>query len=604
MSPEALPHWDLSNVYPRPESDEFRQAVGQVEAQIDDLDSYMASNQIAKGAPVPSDAAALAAVVGGYLDRMNAILRLGHTLMSYVGAFISTDSYDTTARRIMSELEPLTVRMTRQEVRFQGWIGTAAEDATAFAAALGQPGSAHGHQFYLQETAEQSRYLMSEAEETLAAELSLSGARAWQKLQGVVTSQIKVSFARDGSAEEIPISVLQNLRTDPREEVRRRAYEVELAAWEGVREPLAACLNGVKGAVITLNKRRGRTDALHQPLDQARIDRQTLEAMLGAMQDSFPAFRRYWRKKAARLGKDALPWWDLFAPLGEARHAYTYGQARALIGERFGAFSGDLAAFAERAFERDWIDAEPRAGKRGGAFCMGLPAVEESRVLCNFDGSLEQVLTLAHELGHAFHNECRAGKTVLQRRTPMTLAETASILCETLVTDALLGQAADAEEELAILETLLIKVGHVVVDITSRYLFEQEVFERRAKADLSADDLCAMMIRFQKDTYGDGLDPDYLHPYMWAWKPHYYRPGLSFYNFPYAFGLLFGLGLYSIYQQRGPAFVAEYEDLLRSTGEGTAADLAARFGIDIQSRAFWEGSLGVIGQRIDRYLSL
>jgi oligoendopeptidase F len=604
MSPEALPHWDVSNVYPGLESDAFQQAADQVEDQLDDLDGYMASNQIVKGAPVPSDAAAVAAVAGGYLDRMNAILRLGNTLMSYLFAFVSTDSYNTTARRIMSELEPLWVRVNRQEVMFQGWVGTVAEDAAAFAAALHQPGSAQGHEFYLQETAEQSRYLMSEAEETLAAELSLSGARAWQKLQGVVTSQIKVSFPQDGAAEEIPISVLQNLRNDPREEVRRQAYEVELAAWEDVREPLAACLNGVKGAVITLNKRRGRTDALHQPLDQARIERQTLDAMLGAMQASFPTFRRYWRKKAARLGKDALPWWDLFAPLGEARQAYTYGQARALIGERFKAFSGKLAAFAERAFEQGWIDAEPRAGKQGGAFCMGLPALEESRILCNFDGSLGQVLTLAHELGHGFHNACQAGKTMLRRRTPMTLAETASILCETLVTDALLGQAADGEEELAILETLLIKVGQVVVDITSRYLFEKEVFERRAKADLSADDLCDLMIRFQKDTYGDGLDPDHLHPYMWAWKSHYYRPGLSFYNFPYAFGLLFGLGLYSIYQQRGPSFVPEYEDLLRSTGEGTAADLAARFGIDIQSRAFWEGSLDVIGQRIDRYLSL
>ncbi len=604
MSAEGLPYWDLSNVYPGLESDEFQQAVGRLEALLDDLDAYIASNQIVHGASIPRDPKRLAEVMSGYLDRMNAVLRLGGTLRSYVHSFTATDSYNTTARRIGSELEPLYVRVNRQEVLFRGWLGRVAQDESLFKAALAEPGLAQEHQFYLQEAADQSRFLMSEAEETLAAELALSGADAWQKLQRIVTSQVKVAFARNGEEEEIAITVLQNLRTDPREEVRRRAYEVELAAWERVREPLAACLNGVKGTVSTLNRRRGRIDALHQPLDQARIDRETLEAMLGAMQDSFPAFRRYWRKKAARLGKDALPWWDLFAPVGEVRHYVSFEQARASIESHLAGLSPDIAAFAGRAFDARWIDAEPRPGKGGGAFCMHLPGVEESRILCNFDGSLEQVLTLAHELGHAYHNECRTGKTELQRQTPMTLAETASIFQETLMTDALLREAAKPEEELAILETLLIEAGQVVVDISSRYLFEKEVFERRTNSELSADDFCEIMIRAQKETYGDGLDPHHLHPYMWAWKPHYYRPQLSFYNFPYAFGLLFGLGLYTIWQQRGPAFVAEYKELLRSTGEGRSADLAAHFGIDIRDRAFWEGSLRIIEQRIERYLAL
>jgi oligoendopeptidase F len=235
---------------------------------------------------------------------------------------------------------------------------------------------------------------------------------------------------------------------------------------------------------------------------------------------------------------------------------------------------------------------------------MRVPAVDESRILCNFDGSLGQVSTLAHELGHAYHNECQVGKTVLQRTTPMTLAETASIFNETIIVDALLAETADPDEELSILEEFLGGAAQVIVDIYSRYLFEKEVFERRAGAELSADDFCEIMVRAQKETYGDGLDQDTLQPYMWAWKPHYYRGGLSFYNFPYAFGLLFGLGLYAIYQERGAAFLPEYDELLRSTGEGTAADLAARFGLDIRQRAFWENSLEIIGRRIERYEEL
>jgi pepF/M3 family oligoendopeptidase len=607
MAAELLPHWDLSNVYPGLDSGPFRQDMNQARIQLEEMDGYLASHDIARGGPSPADAVALAEIIGGYLDRMNSILRLLSTLRSYVHAFVTTDSYNTAARRLMSEVEPLLVRTDRQEVRFQGWLGTVARQDAIFQQALAQPGFVRDHAFYLREIVEQSHYLMSEAEEGLAAELSLSGTRAWQKLQGVVCSQLKVPFditLAEGRVEELPMTVLQNLYHSPDGDLRRRAYEAELAAWERVREPLAACLNGVKGATTTLNKKRGRVDALHQPLDQARIGRETLEAMLGAMHESFPTFRRYWQAKARRLGKEALPWWDLSAPVGQSERSYTFVEAQDFILEQFSTFSGRLSSFARRAFEQHWIDAEPRDGKRGGAFCMSLPAVDESRVFANFDGSLDQVLTLAHELGHAYHNECKVGKTLLQGKTPMTLAETASIFNETIVTDALLARAADADEELVILEAFLIGASQVIVDIYSRYLFEKEVFERRAGVELSADDFCDIMVRAQKATYGDGLDARYLHPYMWAWKPHYYRPELSFYNFPYAFGLLFGLGLYTIYQERGQAFLAAYDELLRSTGEGTAADLAARFGIDIRQRTFWEGSLQIISRRIERYQAL
>jgi pepF/M3 family oligoendopeptidase len=604
MTQETLPHWDLSNVYPGLHAEELRQAISRAKAQLDELDRYLAGKQIGRGATIPSEPADLAGIIAGYLERMNSLIRLATTVRAYIYSFVATDSYNTTARRLMSELEPLLVQIERQELLFQGWIGLVAEQEERFQAALALDGPAGDHAFYLQEAVDQSRFLMTEAEEALAAELSLSGIRAWNKLQGVVASQIKVPFERDGQVEELPMTILQNLRSDPDESVRRKAHEAELAAWQSVREPLAACMNGVKGTVATLSERRGRADALHEALDRARIDRETLEAMLAAMHDSFPTFRRYFQAKAVLLGKEALAWWDLFAPVGSSEKRYSYAEAQDFILEQFGTFSDHLVSLSRRAFDHNWIDAEPRDGKRGGAFCMAVPAVEESRILCNFDGSLDQVSTVAHELGHAYHNECQVGKEPLQRRTPMTLAETASILNQTIITDALLAQATDPAEELAILEGFLSDAAQVIVDIYSRYLFEKEVFERRARAELSADDFCQIMIRAQKDTYGDGLDERYLHPYMWAWKPHYYRTDLSFYNFPYAFGLLFGLGLYAVYQERGAPFLAEYDELLRSTGEETAAELAARFGIDIRQRDFWEASLDVIKGRIERYRTL
>lgn len=317
-------------------------------------------------------------------------------------------------------------------------------------------------------------------------------------------------------------------------------------------------------------------------------------------------FREYFHSKAKKLGKEKLAWWDLYAPIGRTDKVYSFEEARDFILENFGKFSPELAAFAQRAFDNNWIDAEQREGKRGGAFCMGVSGVRESRILSNFDGSFDQVSTLAHELGHGFHNECAyaAGKTELQQLTPMTLAETASTMCETIVTEAVLESTNDPQEELAVLENQLIGATGVIVDIYSRYLFEKEVFERREQSELSADDLNEIMERAQKETYGDGLDERYLQKFMWTWKPHYYSPGLSFYNYPYAFGLLFATGLYAIYKQRGEAFVEDYKNLLASTGEETAAKLAKRFGIDITKRKFWDDSLAIIGKRVERYCEL
>ena len=600
---ESLPHWDLSNVYPGLESKQFGTAIEDLKGKIIELEDYCAQNSIGRieSEPSPSENSQLKEVVDGYITRMNSLLRLFSTINGFIASFVTTDSYNAFAKRSESELEIIEIRIKKIDVRFQGWLRNTGETLPSI---LPLPGPSKQHSFYLKEILEQSRYLMSESEESLAAELELSGGNAWSKLQGTICSQLTVDLELDGKKERLPITAILNLshHTDP--DVRRRAYTAELKAWKTVSEPLAAALNGVKGTVVTLSRRRGRTDPLHTSLDQARIDRETLTTMMETMQDHFPSFRRYLKAKAKRLGYKALPWWDLFAPVVRVDHYYSWAETRKFIVEQFGTFSNRLAKLTERAFQHNWIDAEPRDGKRGGGFCMELPIVDESRILCNFDGSLEAVLTVAHELGHAYHNECQVGKTILQARTPMTLAETASIFCETVVTDAVLANASSTDERLAILETSLISSTQVIVDIASRFMFEKEVFEKRRDSELSANEFCEIMIRSQKNAYGDGLDEAYLHEYMWTWKPHYYSTVLSFYNFPYAFGLLFGIGLYAIYKRRCASFLSDYETLLASTGEATPAELASRFAIDIKRPDFWRDSLKIIEQRIDEYVAL
>jgi oligoendopeptidase F len=597
----SAPRWDLTNVYPSLESKEFNDAVADYKKQIAALEKFY-KNKLSK-AGEKSKAKDLAPLVGEAIDRINKIQTLSSTIFPYIYSFVTTDSRNKLAMKTLSELEQASLPMSQLQTQFTAWLGKISSKL-ADVSKLNK--SAKEHAFMLKEAAEQSKYLMSEAEENLASELSLSGGNAFGKLQGTVTSQLSVDFELDGKVEKMPMPALINLRGHADESVRRRGYEAENIAWEGVKETLAACLNGVKGEANTLNRKRGRKDAIHSSIDAARMDRKSLNAMLEAMEGSFPMFRKYFKSKARKIGKEQLAWWDIFAPMGKTDKVYTYEEACNFILENFGKFSPELAAFAKRAFDNNWVDAEQRDGKRGGAFCTEVQGVKESRILCNFDGSFDQVSTLAHELGHAFHNECayQANKTVLQQLTPMTLAETASTMCETIVTEAVLATTKDPQEELAVLEAQIQGAAQVVVDIYSRYLFEKEVFERREKSELSADDFNDIMERAQKATYGDGLDEKYLQKFMWTWKPHYYSSGLSFYNYPYAFGLLFATGLYAIYQQRGEAFVQDYKNLLASTGEQTAAKLAKRFGIDITNRKFWDDSLAIIGKRIDRYCEL
>lgn len=595
------PRWDMTNVYPSLESKEFKASVEDYKDQVVSLEKFF--NKKLSIATAKTPAKELAPLIGQAIDRFNSIQTFSGTIGPFIYAYVSTNSHDKIAMRALSEFEQAGLPMNKLTVKFRSWLGRLGPKLDK---AIGTNKTAKQHAFMLKEAAEQSQYQMSDDLEALAAEMSLSGGNAFEKLQGTLTSQLSVDFELDGKVQKLPMPALINLRSHSDGSVRRRAYEAENKAWEGAKEVLAACLNGVKGEAITLNKGRGRKDVLHSALDAARIDRKTLEAMLSAMEASFPMFHKYFNAKAKKLGKEKLAWWDIFAPLGKTDKKYTFDEARDFILENFGKFSPDLKAFAGRAFDHHWIDAEQRDGKRGGAFCMGVSGVKESRVLCNFDGSFDQVTTIAHELGHGFHNQCafEADKTELQQLTPMTLAETASTFCETIVTEAVLASTKDPQEELAVLEAQIQGAAQIVVDIYSRYLFEKEVFQRREQAELSADDFCEIMERAQKATYGESLDERYLQKFMWTWKPHYYSPGLSFYNFPYAFGLLFGTGLYAIYKQRGAEFVKDYKALLASTGEASAADLASRFGINIRTRKFWEDSLSVFGKRIERFCSL
>lgn len=592
----ALPRWNMSVVYPSLESPEFAQAFQGVADQVDALGKLFDELGVGERANAAVDDPTTRAVETA-IDRLNELLDHVRTVTAYISAFVSTNTRDNVAQAKYSELQQHSVQLSKLTTRFAAWIGSMDVEALIARSPLA---SAHAHM--LQQTKIRATHLMAPAEEALAAELNVSGGSAWGKLHSNMTSQVSVPVELGEETRVLPMSAVRNLAFEADRQVRRRGYEAELRGWETVTVPLAAALNSIKGQVNTLSKRRNWETPLDEALFGASIDRQTLDAMMTAAHESFPDFRRYFAAKARALGVPKMAWYDIFAPVGASERSWEFAESAQFVITQFDTFSQRLGDFAARAFRERWIDAEPRPGKQDGAYCMSLRG-DESRVFANFKPVYGGMSTLAHELGHGYHNLNLAQRTMLQHSTPMTLAETASIFCETIVRHAALG-AADAQEQLLIVEASLQDSTQVVVDITSRFLFEQRVFEKRRDRELSVDELKELMLQAQRETYGDGLDASLLHPYMWAVKGHYYSAGRSFYNFPYMFGLLFGLGLYAEFQRDPERFAGRYDDLLASTGMDDAATLAQRFEIDIRTPAFWRASLDVVRGDIARFETL
>ena len=582
-------NWDLEKLYKGFDDPAFLADYAALEQKSGELTAALAAPWGEPGEFLPC----MVAEFNGLEDLMS---KVG----SYVQLTLAVEAENETALNWMDKLMQLDVTLTQASSAFSRYVG-GLDNLDALIE--GHP-VLSAHAFVLREAAEEARHTVDPALEETVLKLRITGSGAWAQLRDMLTSTLTIDFEQDGKVEKLPLSALRNLAYSPDQEVRKRAYEAEIAAYPRIEVPMAACLSSLKGEALTMLPLRHYESLLDQTLSQSRMDRETLEAMLTAMRESLPDFRRYMRAKAKYLGhENGLPFYELFAPLGSATAQYTLEEAKETLIDVLGRFSQKMADHIRQAFDERWIDAYPKSGKQGGAFCAGVHPLHMSYVLTNFDGSLSAVSTIAHELGHAYHNRCLDDQTPLNCDYPMPLAETASIFNETLLM-AKMMETATPEEQIMLLEQEISDANQVIVDILSRYLFESEVVRRRADHNLSARELKEIMLDAQRQSYGDGLDEACMHPYMWACKSHYYSPDLHFYNFPYAFGELFGKGIFARYQEMGEAFVPEYDQLLRNTAAANVADVAKGVGIDVHSVDFWRSSLAVLKADIDRLCEL
>ncbi|MCL2236418.1 MAG: M3 family oligoendopeptidase [Defluviitaleaceae bacterium] len=537
------------------------------------------------------------------VEGINAINE-GSRIMVKLGTFAmlvrSVDDDNQDAKKYGDMLRVSFADMAKPRVMFEAYVGKV-EDLDGLI-------NAHPvlkeHEFILREIKSKNKYLLSQGEEVVFAKLKNTGSSAWNDMKEQLTATMKIPVVVDGEEKVLPLPAVRNLAFSTNPQTRKDAYEAEMKAYESVEKAVAGALNAIKGEALTAVAMRGYDSPLHMTLENSRMEQATLDSMISAMEDFLPSFRRFYKKKAEILGhKNGLPWYDIMASTSEVDMKFTLEEGRKFCLDNFYKFSQKMGDFTKHAFDNHWVDSEVREGKRGGAFCMGVHSIGQSRIMENFNGTFSNVTTTAHEFGHAYHNLCLKDKTALNSTYTMPIAETASNFCESIVIDAALAEA-DEKTKRAILEQDLSDSMQVIVDIYSRFLFEKRLFEARANGSLSVDEINDLMLQAQKDAYGDGLDQDVLHKYMWINKPHYYYVDRNFYNFPYAYGLMFSKGLYAQYLEQGEAFLEKYDNLLAATGSASLEEVGDMAGINVRKKDFWVSSLKLIDSKLDEFCKL
>ena len=571
--------WTLEDLYPSFESKEFKQ----------DVEAYKALKGKFESLTLEDSIEGITQVV----KLLEESTVLTGRLYNYIHLTLATDTTHETATQVEVQLAGVSADLQATYAKFSKFLGTIQTDITT------DPFLAE-YRYYFEEAKKDATHLLSDELEEVLAKMSISGGKAWSQLFDFMWSSAQGEY----KGEVVTLSEIRGKAYDSDAEVRKSAYEAELKMYDAIKEPIAFSLNHIKKEVLTTSQLRGFESPLAHTLEASRMSRETLDALLEAIREYLPNFRKYLRHKAALLGhENGLPFYDLFAPVGNSSRTFTVEESKDYLIENFKTFSADLAEMTEEFFDKHYIDFYPRKGKVGGAFCANLPMIKQSRVLTNFTGSLSDVVTLAHELGHAYHGLHIENHRPLNQDYSMPVAETASTFNENIIMNTAIKEASD-EEKIALIESQLQDTTQIIVDIYSRYLFESAVFENREQSFMFSKDLEEMMLTAQKEAYGDGLDQAYLHPYMWACKPHYYSTGLSFYNFPYAFGGLFSKGLYAIYQEQPEGFVEKYQELLRATTVSSVEDTAKVLGVDVSTPEFWKKALAEVAESIEAFIAL
>ncbi len=587
--------WDLDSIFPNgSQSVEFADFLA-------GLDAAMRQAEASK-LPGPLNSATQLDWLSIFQSYLDLSARLSHA-GSYVGCLVSQDVKDETARLLDGRLDRFSARLEGLWTRLNA---AAADQPDADWDNLMQTSALKPVAFKLSEQRTLAKQKMPADLESLAAELAADGYHAWDQLYGTVSGLKQVEFEEDGKAQQKSLGQLQHkFMGDPDRSVRQRAFEAYQLAWQDLAPTVALALNYQAGFRLTLYRRRGWDSVLKEPLFNNRLSQDTLDAMWNVVAAKSHKLQDYFKAKAALLGVDKLKWYDISAPVGKTDRKFSFAEAGDFIVDNIGRFNPNIADFCRMAIDNSWVESEDRPGKRAGAFCTGFPLTNQTRIFMTFDGSFNALSTLAHELGHGYHNWVMRDLPYGARRYTMSVAETASTFNELIVKDAALKIAADKQERLGLLSQKLDDAAGFMMNIRARYDFERAFFDKRSKGSLSIDELSDLMLQAQQNAYHHSLAKDGYFPLFWASKLHFYITRAPFYNFPYTFGYLFSYGVYRQALQEGPGFKDRYIAMLRDTGSMDTETLArTHLGVDLTQPAFWKTAVDGILADVDEFITL
>ena len=593
---KAKMRWDLESVFPggsaSKEFETFRRAI------VDDIDK---AKNVLSSLPRKLEEGTRKAWIDMLLLVQDTEKRLDHA-GSFTYCLAAQDVTDEKAMVILEEISSheAAIEVIKTDI---DEFAIAVEDG-AWEAFVGDD-KLVGSAFYWSERRRKARLKMEPKLEKLATELAVSGYHAWNRLYTKIAGDLRSEFVEDGKTEELSMGQLTNKMSLPDREIRRQAFEKLESAWKSTDGLAAMQINSLAGFRLSLYKARGWESPLFESYMMARVSEETINAMWKVIADNVDRMVEYISAKKRLLGLDAFRWYDQWAPVGEIDKRFTYGEASDFVVSHLSSFSPEMGDFARRAIDDRWIEAEDRSGKMAGGFCTGLPVVKQSRIFMTFSGNYSEMMTLAHELGHAFHSWVFRDGDYYARYYTMTTAETASTFNEMLVTDAALDAAGSKAEKLSLVDKKIQDHLAMFCNIRCRFIFETRFYEERKKGPVPKERLNQLMVEAQKTAFGGALADDGCHPLFWASKLHFSETGVPFYNYPYTFGHLFAGGVYNLAKKEGPAFAKKYTALLADTGSMSCEDIAKKhLDVDLTGEGFWKDAVGRAMKDVDLFLSL
>ncbi|QOV09373.1 M3 family oligoendopeptidase [Viridibacillus arvi] len=582
--------WDLESVFAGgSNSEELRIQLDKIQVELEELQNAISSI-------VAEDSKSILNV----LELMKEVyINMGQT-GSFVSCLQAQDMNDKKASLLRSEISSLAANFAPIKLQFQQVLSGIEEEKWTELLATEELSQFN---FTLNEWRDETKLKLSEQEENIISALKVDGYNAWGEMYDLLISDIKIPFTIDGEEKELSVGQANNLSSHPDATVRQAAYEALEKTWTEKEEFFAKTLNHIAGFRLATYKKRGWDSVLQEPLQTNRMQPETIDAMWGAIIDHKAPFAEYLKRKAELLNTSTMDWFNLDAPITASTETISYQEGAAFVIKNFGRFGKKLEAFATNAIENGWVEAENRPNKRPGGFCTGLPLTKESRIFMTYSGTMSNVATLAHELGHAFHSYALRPIHTLNTGYAMGVAETASTFAEMIVADAAVQEAKSEDEKIALLEDKIQRSVAFFMNIHARFLFETRFYEERELGIVPAHRLNEIMEEAQKEAYAGALNV--AHPHFWASKLHFYMTSVPFYNFPYTFGYLFSLSIYAKAKEEGSSFEDKYIALLQDTAVMSVEDLAMKhLGEDITEKAFWEKGIRICEQDVEQFLEL